>query len=145
MPNVPARAGRPKTKTRASGVLARRRAALHTLDPMVRRLLGRRVAQQVPAPPSLTVYDSVYPATPQVGGHWTVATVRLGWWTHTVRSYAVSLLFDAAHRPRRFRISGAREVMTRDASEAALAEGLTEAAAAGPQETTTPLFPGSSL
>ncbi len=112
---------------------------------MVQHLLRRRVSHQVPAVPQLTVYEAVYPATPAEGGHWTVASQRLGWFTHTVRSYAVTLLFDRANQARRFRISGAREVVTRDTSAAALAAGLAEAVASGPQETTAPNFPDGAL
>jgi hypothetical protein len=126
--------------------VSRRQAVLRALDPMVRRLLRRRVGAQVPAEPVLTVYEAVYPALPAEGGHWTLAAAGWSWFGTRVRSYAVALRFDRRNRPQGFRIRGAREVVTPDASEAALAAGLAEAAAAGPEETATPtVFPTVGL
>lgn len=143
-PSSSAKAARPSAAA-LRAVIRKRAAVLRSLDPMVKRVLRRRVAHQVPAAPVLTVYDAVYPAAPQEGGHWTAAGLRLGWFSHTVRSYAVAVIFDRANRPRRFRISGAHELVTQDTSEAALAAGLAEAMESGPQETAAPSFPGGAL
>lgn len=127
-----------------------RRTALESLDATVQPLLRARLLDSRPRSPlppvlTLTVYDTVYRSTP-AGGHWTVATRAPLLVGHQIASYTVTLEFDAAHKPARFQVSGAREVVSDDASLEALDRALTRAAAAGPVVTWAPNFmPGISL
>jgi hypothetical protein len=127
--------------------VAARAAALRALDPVVRDLVARHLCRGSGRPLlELTVYDVVYPATPAVGGHWTVATYRPLLLGHQVASYALTLEFDAAQRPARFRVCGAEETVSEDATPAALAWALAHAARGGPLRTWAPGFPpGISL
>ena len=116
----------------------RRRAALLALNPMVQRALTS-VAGGLPAPTiDLTIYDAVYPANPQAGGHWTAASLMLGLWSHTIASYTVTLLFDDNDRPLRFLVHAATEVAASDASEAALRDALERARPRGPFRSFSP-------
>lgn len=136
----------------ASGRLAARREALTALDAIVRPLLRRRLVDSgllsSPLPPviDLTIYDAVYPATPAVGGHWTVAVRRPLFLLHQVDTFTVTLEFDASDRPARYRLSGATEVASEDATVEALDRALDRVLASGPQRTWAPSFvPGFSL
>ncbi len=118
--------------------LAARREALLALDPLVRRELQRAVSALGAYTVELTIYGAIYAASPEVGGHWTAASTFFGLLSHSVRTLAVSLLFDERDRPQRFVVSGARSVVSADTSEAALAAALEEALIAGPRMTITP-------
>jgi hypothetical protein len=118
--------------------VAARRAALLEFDPMVRRLLQGTLPGFAPRSVELTVYDAIYAASPEVGGHWTAAAALFGLFSHSVRSFSVALLFDDHDRPRRFLVSGARAIASADTSEAALSAALAEALAAGPAVSLAP-------
>ena len=133
--------------------IAARREALRALDAVVRPLLRRRLVDGGGLPSSLlppviglTVYDAVYPATPAAGGHWTVAVRRPLFLLHQVDTFTVTLEFDASDRPARYRLSGATEVASEDATVEALDRALDRVLASGPQRTWAPSFvPGFSL
>ena len=55
----------------ASQRIENRRRALHELDPLVRRQLRWVGGSLAPTTVELTVYDTVFVASPEVGGHWT--------------------------------------------------------------------------
>src|SRR5581483_5839374 len=74
--------------------IAKRRAAALALDPVVRAQLARLSPWPLAAPPSLTLYDTIWPATPEAGACWTLAAGLFGPLTHGVWSYAVTLCFD---------------------------------------------------
>ncbi len=112
--------------------------AMLALDPMVQRLLPRLGLTSVMNRPALTVYDAVYAATPEIGGHWTVAARWLGFFTHTVSSFSITLAFDAENLPSYFVVAGARTIITDDVSERALAGALEAARKIGPMSTTAP-------
>ena len=118
--------------------VATRRAALHALDPMVRRQLQQAGTTLGPRTIELTVYDTVYAASPEVGGHWTAVTAIYGLFAHTVSTISVALLFDEQHRPRRFQVNAARSVRSADTSEDALRGALSEALALGPAVSVAP-------
>ncbi len=132
--------------------VATRAAALNALDADVQALLrhhltddGRNRLGRPGAMIALTTYDTVYPANP-AGGHWTAAVRRPALLAHQVQCYTVTLEFDERHRPARFQVSGAGEVVSDDASLAALDWALVRAKAAGPLVTWAPSFmPGISL
>src|SRR2546428_514403 len=84
-------------------------------EALVRPLLTRLLSFPGVAVLPLTVYDAVYPATPELGGHWTVSAVWVGPFAHTTWTYTVAVAFDAAGEPDHFVITGAREIVTRDA------------------------------
>lgn len=122
--------------------LAARREALTALDSFVRPMLAEKLRMPLaPERPAveLTVYGDIYRRS-GAGGHWDVTSRWLGLVGHTIASYAVSLRFDAQDRPSRFVISGAREIVTTDATPEALAAGLDRAAAAGPLVSWAPSF-----
>ncbi len=108
---------------------------MRSLDPLVRSQLPRLLPVPGAIVYPLTLYDRVYPAIPAFGGHWTVAAVWIGLLAHAAWSYTVVLAFDAANRPDHFIITGATEIVTRDASPAALSEGIERARIAGPMLT----------
>ncbi len=96
------------------------------------------------APP--TVYDALYPATPEIGGHWTASRSAFDLFTHTIWSYAVSLAFDDEGQPLRFIVDGASTIESDGIDEAALARALAHAALSGPLRTTAPhAFTGFGL
>lgn len=115
-----------------------RRAALLRLDPLVRRQLQRPGTALALRIIELTAYDEIYAGSPEVGGHWTAATPVFGLFAHSINAISVALLFDEQDRPRRFQVSGARTVLSVDASEAALSSALDEVLAAGPAISTAP-------
>ena len=137
----------------AADALAIRYEVLHALDTSVRILLrdrlvngAARLSQFQPAMIDLTIYDRVYRAMPAAGGHWTVTLRRPGFFTHAIATYTVTLEFDNDQRPARFQVTGAKDVVSDDATLEALDRALVRAAAAGPQITTAPSFvPGFSL
>jgi hypothetical protein len=115
----------------------RRRAAMLALDQRVRRALAT-VSGGLPAPTiDMTIYDAVYPGTPNAGGHWTAAALTMSLWRHTVSSYTVTLLFDDDDRPSRFVVDAASKVVSTDTSEAALRDALETARARGPLQTSS--------
>ena len=124
--------------------VAARREALTALDSFVRPLLAERLRMPLafllrPAV-DLTIYDEVYRRT-NAGGHWTVSSRWTGLLTHTIASYTVALHFDTDDLASHFVISGAREIVTDDATPESLARGLDAAAVAGPLITWAPNFP----
>lgn len=123
---------RPSAAARA---LDQRRAAFMALNRAVQRLLPRLALTSVLGDQPLTIYEAIYPATPAIGGYWTVAVRRFGPFSHAIASYTVSLAFDDEQRPAHFVIEGARSVTTADASPAALVAGIAAARAAGPLRT----------
>lgn len=134
---APAPAARPLSRAQA---LAVRSQALHALDQSVRTVLERRlpVSQFGPmAAFGLTVYDALYPA---LGGHWTVAYRRPMGFFHTVLTLTIALEFDRAHRPARFRVTGATEVTSADATLESLDAALEHVLTAGLLQTTAPSF-----
>jgi hypothetical protein len=135
----------PEQMRRQSEICARR-TAVETLDLMVRRLLSRLAADiftQVQPP---TIYDAIYPATPEVGGFWTVAARWVGLFTHTISTYTVSLAFDDHNHPDHFIVTGAREMRTAGVSEAALAQAVDSVRRTGPLTTMAPhAFAGFAL
>ena len=132
--------------------LAVRHEVLTALDGVVRPLLRRRLLSSpammsfLPPVVDLTVYDAVYRATPAAGGHWTVAVRRPLIFAHQLASFTVTLAFDGEQRPAHYRVHGASEVVSDDATVEALDRALTRAATVGPQITWAPSFvPGISL
>jgi hypothetical protein len=131
-------------------LVALRREAMRALDESVRTIVRRRLAA---GPASwyqplveMTVYDAVYASTPAVGGHWTVAGRRASFFGFEVESYTIVLLFDEQQRPLRYRVCGATEVLSDDATPEALAGAFAQARRAGPQRGWAPAFmPGMSL
>jgi len=119
------------------GRLQSRREALLALDPLVRRQLRQLSAPALAQTVELTVYDAVYAATPQVGGHWTATTSWFGLFSHAFGSYSVALVFDDADRPRHFAVTGAASVESDGVSEAALGRALAQAGSAGPLRTSS--------
>mgnify|MGYP001338146610 CR=1 FL=1 len=114
---------------------AARREALLALDPLVRRQLGLLRTGLAAQTVELTVYDTIYTASPQVGGHWTAAASWFGLLSHAIGSYSVMLVFDESDRPHHFTVTGAATVISDGISEAALAAALAMASAAGPLRT----------
>src|SRR5579871_2444396 len=76
-----------------------RREAMRSLDPMVRRLLARAGGAMPMQVAPVTIYDAVYPAIPELGGHWTATSTWMGFLMHTIASYTVALAFDREQRP----------------------------------------------
>lgn len=142
---APAPAAPAPALTRAQA-LAARAQTLHALDQAVRTVVERRMPVSTFGPMAafgLTVYDALYPA---LGGHWTVAYRRPMGFFHTVQTLTIALEFDRAQRPARFRVAGASEVKSADASLEALDSALEQALAAGLLRTTAPSFmPGFSF
>ena len=128
--------------------MATRRQALVALDAWVRPLLMERLpASRTFGPPivALTIYDVVSQRT-NAGGHWSVVRGRFGLLSHTISSYAIAVHFDADERPAYFRISGARDLWTDDATPQSLDVALDRAIRWGPLTTWAPnLPPGISL
>lgn len=125
-----------------------RQATINALDSFVRPLLAERLRPpfSLGAPAvDLSAYDAVY-ARSSAGGHWTVSTRWMGFFSHVIAGYTVTLHFDADDRPSHFSIDGASEVVTDDATPASLVEGLDRAGRAGPCVTWAPSIPpGISL
>ncbi|MBI2760332.1 MAG: hypothetical protein HYX51_02760 [Chloroflexi bacterium] len=147
---APARAKARSAAETAAPTLATRREALVALDRAVRTLLQRRIVSRafslLPPLLDLTVYDEIYPGMPAAGGHWTVAVRRPMLLMHSVATYTVSLEFDARQRPLRFRVSGASDVASENATLESLDQALVEAQQSGPAVTWAPSFvPGFSL
>ena len=101
-----------------------RRAAFARLDAMVRRQLVRAAPGMFPVVQPATIYDAVYTATPEIGGHWSVASTAMALFMHSISSYTVALAFDEEQQPDHFVVSGAREFVSDGVSEAALAAAL---------------------
>ncbi|MHB8575515.1 MAG: hypothetical protein ACYDCQ_09300 [Dehalococcoidia bacterium] len=130
----------------APRIVEQRRRACSDLDAMVRRGLPRVAPGMFAAVQPPTIYDAVYPATPEIGGHWSIASTWMGLFTHTISSYTVALAFDDEQRPHHFIVSGAREISTPDASEASLTAALAASRAYGPLRTSAMhVFPGFAL
>jgi len=131
--------------------LTSRRTALHAVDAEVRALLHRCLVESAapsPLPPmvDLTVYDALYAAYPSVGGHWTVAMRRPSFGGLRIATYTVMAEFDGAHTLSGFRVVGATETASDNASLAVLERALLTVWKAGPQMTWAPAFmPGISL
>ncbi|HLZ68778.1 MAG TPA: hypothetical protein VKV26_02600 [Dehalococcoidia bacterium] len=123
--------------TTAGRIVTRRQAAL-ALDPTVRALLPRLSARLLVMQPSLTIYDTIWPATPEAGACWTLTARIFGPVMHIVCSYAVTLCFDAEDRPHHFIVSGATLAVSEDASGPALARAIAAARRAGPLCTASP-------
>ena len=117
--------------------VAARTAGMRTFDTMVRRLLPRLELTAF-GPARATIYDAVHHASPEVGGHWTLASRSIGPLDHSISSYSVALAFDDENLPDHFVITGAREVVTTDARETSLATALDQARDAGPLRTGAP-------
>jgi hypothetical protein len=115
-----------------------RRSAMESLDPTVRRHLARLVGAVTPAIVDVTVYDAIFPAIPDIGGHWTVAFRRFGLFMHTIDSYTVSMAFDESDCPHHFVVAGATEETTLDATEASLSAAIARVAGTGPLRTASP-------
>lgn len=126
--------------------LALRAEALNALDRAVRTVIERRMPVTAYGPMAafgLTVYDALYPA---MGGHWTIAYRRPAGFFHTVLTLTIALEFDRRQRPARFRVTGATEVKSADATLEALDAALEQVLSAGLLRTTAPSFvPGLSL
>jgi hypothetical protein len=136
---------RPVELGRDETVEARRRA-FRELDPMVRRHLAAFGPAFSLTWPVLTVYDAVYPATPAIGGHWTLSNLRYGPFFHGIDTCSVALEFDDANRPDHFIVSGSKETVTPDVREASLESALAELRAAGPSHRFAPhVFAGLRL
>ena len=118
--------------------IAKRRAAALALDPVVRAQLARLSPWPLAAPPSLTLYDTIWPATPEAGACWTLAAGLFGPLTHGVWSYAVTLCFDTEDRPRQFIVSGATTATSEGVSETALATAIASVRRGGPLRTDSP-------
>ena len=124
----------------ANDRVAARREALTALDSFVRPLLREKLSMPLARPAvDLTIYDEVLRRS-TAGGHWNVTSRWFGLVGHTIASYAIALHFDADDRPTRFVISGARDVISEDATPEALARALDAAAQAGPLMTWAPNF-----
>jgi hypothetical protein len=123
---------------REPAIVDARRRSLEALDGTVRRSMRPLAAGLFAVASAVTIYDAVYPSTPEVGGFWTVASRWMGLITHSITSYTVSLEFDGQNRPDRFIVSGAREVRTSDASPEALERAVDEVRRAGPLTTVAP-------
>jgi hypothetical protein len=118
-----------------SAAVERRRDAALALDPLVRRALAAAIPGLAAATVDVTLYDSVYPAYPEAGAHWTAASLLLGMLTHAVWSYTVTLHFDELDQPQRFVVQAAQNVVTKDVSEAALRDAIERARVLGPLRT----------
>jgi hypothetical protein len=131
-------------------IVASRQRIMQALDGPVQALLRRQLAtgliSAVPRMVELTAYDAVYLAAPAVGGHWTVAGRRRSFFGVQVESYTITLEFDEEQRPVRFRVCGASEVLSTNATTEALDTALTAARRSGPQTGWAPaVVPGISL
>lgn len=131
-------------------IAASRRRAMQRLDPAVQQVVRRHLATGLISAASpmveMTAYDAVYLAAPAVGGHWTVAGRRRSFFGVQVESYTITLEFDEKQHPARFRVCGASEVLSTDATPEALDAVLTAARTRGPQAAWAPAFvPGISL
>jgi hypothetical protein len=126
--------------------LCARKNALETLNPMVRRVVGLVLGPTPSGSIDLTIYEAIYQAAPEIGGHWTVSSLGIGLFIHTLSSYAISLAFDAEDRPSHFVVNGRSVTRTPDTSETALIQALELAGRTGPERTTVPhLFRGVAL
>lgn len=123
---------------REPAIVEARRVTLERLDVTVRQALRPLSASLFAVTEAATIYDAVYPATPEIGGFWTVASRWMGLITHSVSNYTVSLAFDSQNRPDHFIVSGAREVRTSDASSESLVRAVDEVRRAGPLTTSAP-------
>lgn len=137
---------RRSTDADAFNFIDQRRSAIEAIDPMVRRLLSRVGTPMPVLVAPVTVYEAVHPGSPETGGHWTASATLMGFLTHTIWSYAVTIEFDQQQKPARFVVSGAGTVYSDDATEGALSAALARAAVRGPLRTTAPhAFPGFAL
>ena len=131
-------------------IAASRQRTMQALDGEVQTVLRRHLATglitAMPRMIEMTPYDAVYLAAPAVGGHWTVAGRRRSFFGVQVESYTITLEFDEEQRPARFRVCGAAEVLSTDATPEALDAALTAARRTGAQTGWAPAFaPGISL
>jgi hypothetical protein len=131
-------------------IAASRRRTMEALDSMVQDVVRGHLATglitAVPRIVEMTAYDAVYLAAPSVGGHWTVAGRRRTFFGVQVESYTITLEFDEKQQPARFRVCGASEAVSTDASPEALNAAITTARRTGPQTGWAPAFaPGISL
>ena len=78
--------------------IAARTTGMRTFDTMVRRLLPRLELTAF-GPAQATIYDAVHRASPEVGGHWTLASRSIGPFDHIVASYSIALAFDDENLP----------------------------------------------
>jgi len=118
--------------------VATRRAAALALDPLVQRLLPPLAPWPLLLPPALTLYDQIWPATPDVVACWTLTARVFGPVTHSIWSYAVTLYCDARDQPHHFVVSGATTAVTADVSAPALAAAIAAVRRGGPLRTTAP-------
>lgn len=125
------------TPTPAERVATRRAAAL-ALDPLVQRLLPQLAPWPLLVQPALTLYDRIWPATPDVVACWTLSARVFGPVTHSIWSSAVTLVVDARDRPHHFVVSGATTAVTDDVSEAALAAAIAVVRRGRPLHTSSP-------
>ncbi len=123
---------------REPAIVDLRRVTLERLDVAVRQAIRPLSASLFVIAPAVTIYDAIYPATPEIGGFWTVASRWMGPISHSIASFTVSLAFDSQNRPDHFIVSGAREVRTLDASSESLARAVNEVRRAGPLTTSAP-------
>jgi hypothetical protein len=131
-------------------IAASRRRTMQALDPAVQDVVRRHLATGLISAASpmveMTAYDAVYLAAPAVGGHWTVAGRRRSFFGVQVQSYTITLEFDEQQHPSRFRVCGATEALSTDASPEALDAALTTVRTRGSQAGWAPAFvPGISL
>jgi hypothetical protein len=120
------------------GRIARRRTAALALDPHVRALLPRLSPWPLVMQPSLTLYDAIWPATPETGACWTLTARLFGPLTHSIWSYAVTLCFDSQDRPHHFVVSGATTAVTENVCQSALAAAIAAVRRGGPLHTESP-------
>ncbi len=131
---------------REPAIVDSRRVAMQRLDVLVRQAMSGLAASMFAVAPAATIYDAVYPAMPEIGGFWTVASRWMGLINHSISSYTVSLAFDRQNRPDHFIVSGARELRTFDPSADSLVRALDEVRRSGPLTTSAPhAFTGFSF
>lgn len=121
--------------------LGRRREVFEAMDPLIaprlRALLPPWLAF-LPVHDGLTVYDSVAPAWPSCGGHWSIAAFRIGWLTHASWSFTLYVDFDVQDRPERLRVRGSGLVESNDLSRSGIERLLIEASRMGPHYSFVP-------
>jgi hypothetical protein len=131
-------------------IAASRRRTMEGLDSAVRDVVRGHLATglitAIPQMVEMTPYDAVYLAAPAVGGHWTIAGRRRTFFGVQVESYTITLEFDEHQHPSRFRVCGAAEVLSTDATPEALDGAIIAARRSGAQTGWAPAFaPGISL
>jgi hypothetical protein len=130
------------TPTMRIDTVSSRRNALAGLNPMVCAELARaacRWAMTADFSIELTAYDQVYHRMPEIGGHWTLFSARLGETGHEASTVSVAVEFED-ERPVDLHISGVHEVIAGACTAVALREALQQCG--GPLRHLTPLCLG---